>query len=78
MNKKELLLKLKELPDDANVVFAIFEEQKGKGWVCRELQPAIQRDTDPPDVLILLSDWPTRSKKTPQELSHLPPALPQN
>ncbi len=75
MNKKELLFKIEALPMDANIVFAVFEEQKGKGYVCRELQPGIQRDTDPPDVLLLLDDWPMREAETPEGLSHFPPEM---
>ena len=54
MNKKELLEKLKDLPDDAYIHFCILVPTS-KGWRWQLLNPSIPHEGDPADVIGLVT-----------------------
>lgn len=55
MRKSELLARIAELPEDAEITFAVFEETKSGDYVFRLHNLSANIERDPADVIVLTS-----------------------
>ncbi len=51
MTKAELIERMKDLPDDAQITFALFIEHRTRGYVWQLLNTSAQLDRDPADTI---------------------------
>ncbi len=71
MLKSEVIERIKDLPDDAEIVFALFTHTVLRGYHWRLLNQTIHRDGDPTNVISLSGDHTGISADTLQDMGDI-------